>query len=86
MGGDLQKMLLPVSTMRWTRGMLFLGTSETVGEFGDLFSTLDRKLSCTSAMKIFTRRRARPGAGGFLRSMRDRMKRARGPLQKRRFP
>jgi two-component system CheB/CheR fusion protein len=23
--------------------MLFLGTSETVGEFGDLFATLDRK-------------------------------------------
>jgi len=25
-------------------GFLFLGTSETVGEFGDLFVALDRKL------------------------------------------
>jgi two-component system CheB/CheR fusion protein len=45
MGGDLQKMLLPRFHYALDPGgMLFLGTSETVGEFGDLFSTLDRKL------------------------------------------
>ena len=44
MSGDLQKKLIPLFHYALnTGGMLFLGTSETMGEFGDLFSALDRK-------------------------------------------
>lgn len=44
MGGDLQKKLIPLFHYALNPGgALFLGTSETVGEFGDLFATLDRK-------------------------------------------
>jgi len=44
MGGDLQKKLIPLFHYALIPGgMLFLGTSETVGEFGDLFSVVDRK-------------------------------------------
>jgi two-component system, chemotaxis family, CheB/CheR fusion protein len=45
MGGDLQKKLFPLFHYSLNPGgFLFLGTSETVGEFGDLFVALDRKL------------------------------------------
>ncbi|MBE0584543.1 MAG: PAS domain-containing protein [Desulfofustis sp.] len=45
MGPDLQKKLIPLFHYALNPGgFLFLGTSETVGEFGDLFSPLDRKL------------------------------------------
>lgn len=45
MGGDLQKKLIPLFHYALNRdGFLFLGTSETVGEFNNLFSALDRKL------------------------------------------
>ncbi|WP_284151270.1 chemotaxis protein CheB [Desulfofustis limnaeus] len=45
MGADLQKKLIPLFHYALNPGgFLFLGTSETVGEFGDLFSPLDRKL------------------------------------------
>ncbi|MFZ2470917.1 MAG: CheR family methyltransferase [Methanothrix sp.] len=45
MGGDLQKKLIPLFHYSLNPGgFLFLGTSETVGEFGDLFVALDRKL------------------------------------------
>lgn len=45
MGGDLQKKLIPLFHYALNPGgFLFLGTSETVGEFTDLFSALDRKL------------------------------------------
>jgi two-component system CheB/CheR fusion protein len=45
MGGDLQKKIIPLFHYALNPGgFLFLGTSETVGEFGDLFATLDRKL------------------------------------------
>jgi len=45
MGGELQKRLIPLFHYALNPcGFLFLGTSETVGEFGDLFATLDRKL------------------------------------------
>lgn len=45
MGGDLQKKLIPLFHYALAPGgFLFLGTSETVGDFGDLFATLDRKL------------------------------------------
>ena len=43
--GDLQKKLIPLFHYALNPGgFLFLGTSETVGEFADLFITLDRKL------------------------------------------
>ena len=44
MGSDLQKKLIPLFHYALIPGgMLFLGTSETVGEFADLFATLNRK-------------------------------------------
>ncbi|MFO7583893.1 MAG: chemotaxis protein CheB [Anaerolineales bacterium] len=43
-GAELQKKLIPLFHYALNpNGFLFLGTSETVSEFGDLFSTLDRK-------------------------------------------
>ena len=45
MNGDLQKKLIPLFHYALNPGgFLFLGTSETVGEYADLFSVLDRKL------------------------------------------
>ena len=45
MGRDLQKKLIPLCHYALNPdGFLFLGSSETVGEFHDLFATLDRKL------------------------------------------
>jgi len=45
MGGDLQKKIMPLFHYALNPGgFLFLGTSETVGEFMDLFAVLDRKL------------------------------------------
>ncbi len=44
MGAELQKKLIPMFHYALNPGgMLFLGTSETIGEFGDLFAVLDRK-------------------------------------------
>jgi len=44
MGLELQKKLIPLFHYALSpTGMLFLGTSETVGDFGDLFAALDRK-------------------------------------------
>jgi len=44
MSGDLQKRLIPLFHFALNPGgILFQGTSETVGEFGDLFAVLDRK-------------------------------------------
>ena len=49
--GNLQKKLIPLFHYALNpRGFLFLGTSETVGEFGELFAVLDRK------MKIYQRK------------------------------
>jgi len=51
MSGDLQKKLIPLFHYALNPGgTLFLGTSETVGDFGDLFASLDRK------SKIFHRK------------------------------
>jgi two-component system CheB/CheR fusion protein len=51
MGGDLQKKIIPLFHYALKPGgILFLGTSETVGEFTDLFAPLDRKL------KLYQRR------------------------------
>ncbi|MRR56090.1 MAG: PAS domain S-box protein [Deltaproteobacteria bacterium] len=45
MGGALQKKLIPLFHSALNPGgFLFLGTSETVGEFGNLFAVVDRKL------------------------------------------
>jgi len=44
MGGDLQKKIIPLFHYALNPGgFLLLGTSETVGEFGDLFAAVDRK-------------------------------------------
>jgi two-component system CheB/CheR fusion protein len=57
MGGGLQKKLFPLFHYALNPdGILFLGTSETVGEFVDLFATLDRK------SKLYQRREEVPGA------------------------
>ncbi|MEW6533729.1 MAG: chemotaxis protein CheB [Thermodesulfobacteriota bacterium] len=51
MGAELQKKVLPIFHYSLRRGgFLFLGTSETVGEFSDLFNSVDRK------WKIFQRK------------------------------
>jgi two-component system CheB/CheR fusion protein len=52
MGGELQKKLIPLFHYSLNPGgVLLLGTSETVGESDDLFSTLDRKA------KLYSRRK-----------------------------
>jgi hypothetical protein len=44
LGAELQKKLVPLFHYALNQeGFLFLGNAETVGEVGDLFSTLDRK-------------------------------------------
>jgi two-component system CheB/CheR fusion protein len=44
MGGELQRKLIPIFHYALNPGgYLFLGTSETVGEHGELFATLERK-------------------------------------------
>jgi two-component system, chemotaxis family, CheB/CheR fusion protein len=56
--GDLQKKLVPLFHYALNPGgFLFLGTSETVGEFGDLFASQDRK------QKIYKRKEDLLGAG-----------------------
>lgn len=45
LGIDLQKKIIPLFHYALNPGgILFLGTSETIGEFSDLFDTLDRKM------------------------------------------
>ncbi len=54
MGGDLQKKLIPLFHYALNPDrFLFLGTSETVGEFSDLFSMLDRKMKLYQRKKDF---------------------------------
>jgi len=66
LGGSLQKKLIPLFHYALNPGgYLFLGTSETVGESGDLFAALDRK------QKIYQRKEdligiQRAGLGRFL--------------------
>ena len=44
LGGELQKKVIPLFHYALSPGgFLFLGTSETIGEFGALFTTLDRR-------------------------------------------
>ena len=57
MGTELQQRLIPLFHYALSPGgMLFLGSSETVGEFSDLFATLDRKA------RLYERRDDLPGA------------------------
>ena len=68
MGGELQKKLIPLFHYALNRGgMLFLGTSETVGELVDLFATVDRK------SKLYQRREDVTGTHrrGFLPLLRE---------------
>ena len=54
MGKDLQKKLIPLFHYALnTEGFLFLGSSETIGEYSELFSTLDRKLKLYQRKKNF---------------------------------
>lgn len=58
MGAELQKKLVPLFHYALVPGgMLFLGTSETVGEFSEWFSTLDNK------SKLYQRKPDFHGAG-----------------------
>jgi two-component system CheB/CheR fusion protein len=66
MSGDLQKKIIPLFHYALNPGgYLFLGTSETVGEFGDLFAVLDRKLKLYQR-KEDSRSMRRTAAGRFL--------------------
>jgi two-component system CheB/CheR fusion protein len=57
LGSDLQKRLISLFHYALCpQGMLFLGTSETVSEYGDLFSALDRKA------KVYRRKESFEGA------------------------
>jgi two-component system CheB/CheR fusion protein len=57
MGGELQKKLIPLFHYALNPGgMLFLGTSETVGELVDLFAAIDRKA------KLYQRKEEAAGA------------------------
>jgi two-component system CheB/CheR fusion protein len=58
MGAELQKRLIPLFHYALNPGgFLFLGTSETVGTFDDLFGAVDRK------MKLYARRQGSAGPG-----------------------
>ncbi len=57
MSGNLQKKLIPLFHYALNpEGVLFLGTSETIGEFSALFAALDRK------WKLYVRQEDVPGA------------------------
>jgi two-component system, chemotaxis family, CheB/CheR fusion protein len=63
MGPELQKKLIPLFHYALNpEGVLFLGVSETIGEFGQLFSVVDRKA------KLYRRKEALQGAPGTLLS------------------
>ena len=66
LGADLQKKLMSLFHYALSPGgMLFLGTSETVGEFGDLFATLERKAKLYQRKEDF-RGAQRAALGRFL--------------------
>ena len=61
MGAELQKKLIPLFHYALNPGgLLFLGTSETVGEFGDLFAALDRKAKLYQRKEMAPAPRAQP--------------------------
>ena len=56
LGAELQKKLIPLFHYALNPGgMLFLGTSESVGEFGELFAAVDR------SAKVYQRKGVSPG-------------------------
>ena len=63
LGGNLQNKLIPLFHYALNPGgFLFLGTSETVGEFHDLFAALDRKLKLYQRKEdLLGAQRAGPG-------------------------
>jgi two-component system CheB/CheR fusion protein len=66
MGGELQKKLIPLFHYALKPdGALFLGTSETIGEFVDLFAPLDRKWKLYQS-KAETQGVHRPAMGKFI--------------------
>ena len=74
---DMQKKLIPLFHYSLVpRGFLFLGTSETVGEFGEIFTTLDRKLKIYQRKEDFVLRSASgPGSDPCLPGRRWRCRR-----------
>ncbi len=63
---ELQKKIIPLFHYALNPGgFLFLGTSETVGEFGDLFATIDRKAKLYQ-QKLHAHRADRAFMGSFL--------------------
>lgn len=66
MGSELQKKLIPLFHYALNpEGLLFLGVSESVGEFVDLFSAIDPKAKLYQRNEVFNR--AKPGMlGRFL--------------------
>ncbi len=61
LNADLQRRLLPIFHYALKPGgLLFLGSSETIGGFGDLFEVVDKK------WKIFRRKETVPNAQPFL--------------------
>jgi two-component system CheB/CheR fusion protein len=57
MGGELQKRVIPLFHYALVPGgILFLGASESVGDFDELFAAMDRK------QKLYRRRESYPGA------------------------
>ena len=69
LSGDLQKKLIPLFHYALNPGgCLFLGTSESISDFGSLFSTLDRE-SKLYQRKEATLRGQRAALGGFLPPM-----------------
>jgi len=67
--GDLQKKLIPLFHYALNPGgFLFLGTSETVEEYQDIFTALDRKLKLYQLKEGFSGTQ-RAGLGRFLPPM-----------------
>ena len=61
MGGPLQKKIIPLFHYALNPGgFLFLGNSETTGDFNDLFEVIDRKMKIFQRKEIFHNQR---GAG-----------------------
>ena len=57
LSADLQKRVVPVFHYALNpNGYLFLGTSESVGEYGDLFTAVDRRWRSSFANERLSRR------------------------------
>ena len=83
MGGELQQKIIPLFHYALNPdGFLFLGTSETVGEFSDLFAALDRKLKLYQRKEEFPGVQ-RPAMGRFLPLRRQKRALSRRPRERR---